>query len=167
MTPYAAFLRGVSPMNAKMADLARAFTKAGFTDVATVASSGNVVFRAKGTPAQIEKRVAEASTFLAFIRPVEELAALLARDPFARFDLPKDAKRVVTFLRARPKPAPKLPATLELATIYAVDGLEALSAYRPQPGNPVFMTLIERTFGSEVTTRTWDSVARIVKRGRF
>ncbi len=160
MTPYAAFLRGVSPMNAKMADLARAFTKAGFTEVATVASSGNVVFRAKGTPAQVEKRVASASKFLAFIRPIDELAALLARDPFARFDLPRDAKRVVTFLRERPRV--KLPATLEKATIYAIEGREALSAYRVQPGNPVFMTLIERTFGSEVTTRTWDSVARIV-----
>jgi len=30
---YAAFLRGVSPMNAKMADLKRAFEAAGFTDL--------------------------------------------------------------------------------------------------------------------------------------
>jgi hypothetical protein len=31
------------------------------------------------------------------------------------------------------------------------------------PRGPVFMTLIEKTFGKAVTTRTWDSVARIVK----
>lgn len=162
MTPYAAFLRGVSPMNAKMPDLARAFTHAGFSDVATVASSGNVVFRGKGTPAQIEKRVAQASKFLAFIRPIAELEALLARDPFARFDVPRDAKRVVTFLRERPRV--KLPVALEKATIYAIEGREALSAYVVQPGDPVFMRLIAKTFGDEVTTRTWDSLARIVKR---
>jgi uncharacterized protein (DUF1697 family) len=44
---YAAFLRAVSPMNAKMSELARAFEAAGFAEVSTVASSGNVVFSAQ------------------------------------------------------------------------------------------------------------------------
>ncbi|MBV8761467.1 MAG: DUF1697 domain-containing protein [Deltaproteobacteria bacterium] len=162
MTSYAAFLRGVSPMNANMADLVRAFTKAGFTDVATVAASGNVVFRAKGTLAQVEKRAAAASQFKPFIRTIDELDALLARDPFAAFKLPRNAKRVITFLRARPKPRPALPASLEKATIYAISGREAFTAYQVQPGNPVFMTLLARTLGDDITTRTWDSVARIV-----
>lgn len=162
MTSYAAFLRGVSPMNAKMTDLVRAFAKAGFTDVATVAASGNVVFRAKGALASIENKVAAATSFLTFVREVDELEALLARDPFAQFDLPRGAKRVVTFLHAKPRA--KLPVTLEKATIYAAHGREAFSAYVVQPGNPVFMTLIKKTFGDEVTTRTWDSLARIVKK---
>ena len=44
MPRYAAFLRGVSPMNARMADLKACFERLGFTDVKTVLSSGNVVF---------------------------------------------------------------------------------------------------------------------------
>src|SRR5687767_10518863 len=44
MQRYVAFLRGVSPMNAKMPELKRAFEKAGFADVRTVLGSGNVVF---------------------------------------------------------------------------------------------------------------------------
>jgi uncharacterized protein (DUF1697 family) len=44
MPRYVAFLRGVSPMNAKMAELKRCFEGAGYTDVKTVLSSGNVVF---------------------------------------------------------------------------------------------------------------------------
>jgi hypothetical protein len=28
------------------------------------------------------------------------------------------------------------------------------------PKGPVFMTLIEKTFGKEVTTRTWDTVKK-------
>jgi len=162
MTAYAAFLRGVSPMNAKMPELVRAFEKAGFDRVATVASSGNVVFRASGAAKAIEKRARTATKFMAFVRPIAELEALLARDPFARFDLPRAAKRVVSFLHAPPRPAPRLPVSLEEATIYTVAGREVLSAYVVQPGNPVFMTLIERTFGKDITTRTWDSVARIV-----
>jgi len=46
MRPYAAFLRGVLPTIAKNEDLRRCFEDAGFTDVKTVLTSGNVVFRA-------------------------------------------------------------------------------------------------------------------------
>ncbi len=162
MTSYAAFLRGVSPMNAKMPELVRAYEKAGFDEVATVASSGNVVFRAKGTLPVIEKRANAATKFQAFVRPIGVLEELLERDPFARFKVPAAAKRVVTFFRDRPAQIPKLPITLEAATIYAVLDHAILTAYLPQPGNPVFMTLIEKTFGKDVTTRTWDSLARIV-----
>jgi uncharacterized protein (DUF1697 family) len=44
MPRYVAFLRGVSPMNAKMPELKKCFESAGFTDVKTLLSSGNVVF---------------------------------------------------------------------------------------------------------------------------
>lgn len=44
MPRYVAFLRGVSPMNAKMADLRACIEKIGYTDVKTVLSSGNVIF---------------------------------------------------------------------------------------------------------------------------
>ncbi|MEX2154937.1 MAG: DUF1697 domain-containing protein [Gemmatimonadaceae bacterium] len=39
---YAAFLRGVSPMNAKMPELQKAFAAAGFTDVTTRLSSARM-----------------------------------------------------------------------------------------------------------------------------
>jgi uncharacterized protein (DUF1697 family) len=47
MPRYLAFLRGVSPMNAKMSELKRCFEAAGYTDVKTVLSSGNVAFDAR------------------------------------------------------------------------------------------------------------------------
>ena len=37
------------------------------------------------------------------------------------------------------------------------------SAYVPGPHGPVFMTLIEKTLGKEVTTRTWDTVKKVAK----
>ena len=48
MPRYVAFLRGVSPMNAKMPELARCFEGSGFTEVKTVLSSGNLVFNWRG-----------------------------------------------------------------------------------------------------------------------
>ena len=42
MPRFVAFLRGVGPMNARMADFKRCFEGASFTNVRTILSSGNV-----------------------------------------------------------------------------------------------------------------------------
>jgi len=44
-----------------------------------------------------------------------------------------------------------------------VKGGEVFSAYVRNPKGPVFMTLIEKTFGKETTTRTWDTVAKVAR----
>jgi len=167
---YAAFFRGVTPMNARMADLKAAFEAAGFTDVSTVLSSGNVVFTARSTSEASLQRKAEAAVharlgqpFLIIVRPIEALRALLASDPYRRFRLGPGAKRVVTFLQRKPSARVTLPAALHGARILAVTGREAFSAYLPTPKGPVFMALIEKTFGKEQTTRTWDTVARVAR----
>lgn len=170
MPRYAAFLRGVMPMNAKMPDLKRAFEAAGFTDVRTVLASGNVVFSARPATAAALERKAEDSmektlgrAFFTIVRPVDALQQLLASDPFRAFRLKPGAKRVVTFLRRPPAGKIALPVELQGARIYALRGGEAFTAYVRNPGNPVFMTLIEKTFGKEQTTRTWDTVAKIAR----
>ena len=60
MPRYAAFLRGVMPTNAKMPELKKAFESAGFTDVKTILSSGNVVFSARDASETSLQRKAEA-----------------------------------------------------------------------------------------------------------
>jgi len=170
MREYAAFLRGVTPMNAKMPELKKAFERAGFSDVRTLLSSGNVVFSAPaGGARSLERRVEAAledrfgQAFLTLVRPLDDLRALLARDPFRPFRLPREAKRVVTFLREKPRRGIALPIELHGARILRLEGREAFSAYVPGPRGPVFMTLIEKTFGTEVTTRTWDTVRKVAK----
>ena len=55
MTRYAAFLRGVNVggVTLKMADVAAAFTAAGFTDVKTVLASGNVLLTSVSSTAAV------------------------------------------------------------------------------------------------------------------
>ena len=168
MPRYAAFLRGVSPMNAKLTELKKCFEAAGFTDVKTLLSSGNVVFTAKpGAPASLERKAEAAmqkqlgKTFLTIVRPVDVLRAILAADPYASFKLRPGAKRIVTFLRGQPPKMLELPIELAGARILRVDGAEVFSAYVPGPRGPVFMTLIEKTFGKDQTTRTWDTVKKV------
>lgn len=172
MPQYAAFLRGVSPTAVRMPDLVRAFEAAGFTDVRTLLSSGNVVFTARAASnASLERRAERAMTetlgksFLPIVRPVDALRALLASDPYAPFRLPAGAKRVVTFLREPPASPGSiaLPVERDGARILALRGGEAFSAYLPTPKGPVFMTLIEQTFGKAVTTRTWETVAKAAR----
>lgn len=170
MKRYAAFLRGVSPMNATSPDLVKAFEAAGFTDVRTVLSSGNVVFGAPAAPERVLERKAEAvlekrlgRAFPTLVRPVDALRRLLASDPYVEFRLPPGAKRVVTFLREKPAARPALPIELDGARILRVKGGEVFSAYVPSPRGAVFTILIERTFGKDVTTRTWDTVEKVAR----
>jgi uncharacterized protein (DUF1697 family) len=167
---YAAFLRGVSPMNAKMPELKRCFEEAGFTDVKTLLSSGNVVFSARpATNAAIERKAEKAMKaglarpFLTIVRPVETLRAMLEADPYRRFRLPPGSKRVVTFLRDPQKSNLKLPIEFDGARILSLTDSEVFSAYVPSPRGPVFMTLIQKTFGDAVTTRTLDTVAKCAR----
>ena len=171
MARYVAFLRGVMPGKPSMAQLKAAFESAGFTNVKTVLNSGNVVFDARAASEKSLERKADASmageigrVYAAIVRPVETIETLLESDPFARFELPRDAKRVVTFLRELPKAElPRLPIVLGSAKILGVDGREAFTAYEPAPGGPIFMTLIEKTFGKNVTTRTWETLQKVVR----
>jgi uncharacterized protein (DUF1697 family) len=170
MPRYAAFLRGVMPTNCKMTDLRAAFEAAGFTAVKTVLASGNVVFDARSSsePA-IEQKVEAAMherlgrAFLTIVRPIEDLRKLLASDPYRAHRVSAEAKRIVTFLKGRPKARIKLPVELEGARILAMKGSEIFSAYLPTPKGPVFMSLLEKTFGKEQTTRTWDTIAKVAR----
>ena len=154
-------------MNAKMAELKRCFESAGFTDVKTLLSSGNVVFNARAASNAALERRAEAAmaqhldrTFLTIVRPADALRSLIEADPYAAFALPANAKRVVTFLRRPSETKLALPIEFDAAQVLTMKGSEVFSAYVPGPRGPVFMTLIEKTFGDGVTTRTWDTVRK-------
>ena len=170
MPRYVALLRGVSPANLKMQDLKRCLESVGYTKVKTVLSSGNVAFDSgSGSLAAIERRIEAALTkqlgrsFYTIVRSVKHLNDLIEADPYAAFDLPADAKRVVTFARKLPSQKSPLPVERHGAQILVAGSREAFSAYRPTPRGPVFMELIKATFGSEVTTRTWETVKKCAR----
>lgn len=167
MPRYVAFLRGVSPMNARMPELKRCFEAAGFTEVKTVLSSGNVVFDSRASKAgTLERRAQEAMqqalgrSFATMVRSVASLQAMLASEPFDGFELAPQSKCVVTFLRAANAAHPALPIERGDARVLKVQGAEVFSAYVPSDKGPVFMQLLERTFGKDITTRTLDTVRK-------
>lgn len=167
MPRYAAFLRGVMPTNAKMPELKKCFEEAGFSEVRTLLSSGNVVFDArKASEAALERRAEAAMmerlgrAFYTIVRPVSRLNEIIEADPFARFELSANAKRVITFLREPHDADLSLPIEMDGARILATEGREVFTAYLPSARGPAFMALIRKTFGENVTTRTWDTVRK-------
>ncbi len=87
MPRYVAFLRGVSPLNAHMAELKRIFEKSGFMDVKTVLSSGNVAFSTPDKSVTMLARKIEASlagwldhAFYTIVRPSTALHTLVEID---------------------------------------------------------------------------------------
>src|SRR5262249_7253630 len=85
MPTYAAFLRGVTPLNAKMSELKKCFEAAGLTDVRTVLGSGNAVFETRSAARATLERKLEAAmekdlrrVFATTVRSIDELEALLA-----------------------------------------------------------------------------------------
>jgi uncharacterized protein (DUF1697 family) len=159
-------------MNLKMPALKAALEAAGFTDVKTLLSSGNVVFAGRrATETVIERKVEAAieqyvgKKFGAIVRSIEGLRALLEADPFKAFRLPANSKRVVTFLRAAPKQQLSLPIERDGARILKLHGRELLSAYVVSDKGPVFMSIIEKACGKDITTRTWDTVQKVTNAG--
>lgn len=159
-------------MNLKMPALKAALEQAGFSDVKTLLSSGNVVFSGRrATDVAIEKKIEAAiekevgRKFGTIVRSVEELEELLEAEPYQAFRLPAGSKKVVTFLRAKPEGKLALPPALDGARIWTVRGREVLSSYVRSDKGPVFMTLIEKRFGKDVTTRTWDTVQKVARAG--
>lgn len=167
MPRYIALLRGVSPMNCKMPELKAAFESAGFSNVRTLLSSGNVVFDARSATEAALSRKAEAAmeqvlgrSFYTIIRSQQHLKDMLDDDPYPALGAPAQAKRVVSFLREAPASKATLPPPLSGAQVLGWRGCEVFSCYLPSADGPVFMRLIEQTFGKDITTRTWDTVRK-------
>jgi uncharacterized protein (DUF1697 family) len=126
-----------------------------------------VVFDARTAAEATIEQKAEAAmqaawgrSFYTIVRRVDALAELLDSDPYAAHAVPPQAKRVISFMRQPVTPKLPLPLESDGARVLTVVGREVFTAYEPSPQGPVFMTLIEKAFGKDVTTRTWETVRK-------
>lgn len=171
MPRYVAFLRGVSPSNLKMPDLKKCFEKAGFTNIVTVLSSGNVVFdSSKKSEKALERDIEQAmeknlkKVFPTIVRSQTDIVELLKLDPYKKIKIPSSTKKVMTFLKNQPEEIPNLPIKKDDVNIFLIEDRVVYSTYLPHPKGPVFMSLLQKTFGQSITTRTWDTVEKLSKK---
>lgn len=90
MTTSVAFLRAINVGGRRVAmdRLRAAFEELGFGEVSTFIASGNVVFRATGASAQLEKRIEDALgrtlgfDVATFVRPASQIRRIVGDQPF-------------------------------------------------------------------------------------
>lgn len=171
MAIWIAMLRGINVSGhkpVKMELLRASFDALGFNDVTTYVQSGNVVFQApKISGSRLAEKIAskiEADFGFAvpvLLRTPDELAAVLAQNPFAGQAGLDESKLYVTFLS---EPAPSAAGKI-------LRGLAAPAEEVAARGREIFLycpggygntkvsnTAIERTLGVQATTRNWRTV---------
>ena len=176
MARYVALLRGIGPTEPNMRNekLRSVFDRLGFGNVQTVISSGNVLFeadrqRSGALEARIEEAVQDQLGFKSAtnIRTENQLRRLEAQDPFKGMEHTPTSSLNVTFLKHRPRTNLSFPHRVANRD-YVILGLydrAIFSFTKLSPGKTTdLMTWLDRQFGKEITTRTWRTVQRILKR---
>ena len=171
--PQAAFLRGINVGGAKvvsMAALKKAFEKMGCRDVRTVLASGNVAFTPREgalSAKHIETHLAKALGFevSVMVRSQAQLLRLLKSDPFKGVRVTRETRLYVSFLGAKPRRKPRLPykAPDFPFTILKVTDGEVLSVVElsAKGGTLDAMAILEEEFGKGLTTRNWNTLAKL------
>lgn len=176
MTRFVAFLRGIGPSNPNMRNdrLREACEALGLRNVATVASSGNLIFDADtADPAALEatleaawpERLGFQSTSI--VRTCEELASLRDLAPFADREHSKASYLLITFAKDRVEPTFPMPHQPDSAALTVVGGTgrELFTATDTTTARtPDTMKWLEREFGKATTSRTFPAVLRILDR---
>jgi uncharacterized protein (DUF1697 family) len=176
MTKYVALIRGIGPSNPNMRNekLCSVFEGLGFRNVRAVISSGNVLFESPSKnierlEAMIEKALPARLGFTAttIVRSRESLQALVDRNPFKRLKHTPKSQLNVTFLKFPPRTKLKFPhqpenKTYKLLSFY--DGAICSVIDLTGAKTPDLMGFLEKQFSKQITTRTWKTIARILKK---
>lgn len=174
MTTYVALLRGIGPTNPNMhpVKLKKAFEEMGFKNVRTVISSGNVVFETASRDAtkletKIEKALPKLLGFTSttFVRSKEELEKLVKDDPAKGIIHGQKNYVLVTFLKqhsGKVRSMSRKGAGYEIVGKYERE-LCILSDLT-NTKTPDIMRWLEKELSKDITSRTWKTVLRILKK---
>jgi uncharacterized protein (DUF1697 family) len=180
MVRYVALLRGIAPSGRNMTNdkLRGVCKRLGLEAVTSVLASGNILFRSAETdvPA-LEQRNEDALAAdlgvrsRVVVRSLPELRALVDSDPFDGLTHGPATYLTVTFVQdARAVSAADVappPPTPPLVTMVRYDpaarAVLAVSDNRGPAGASPLMLSLERVYGTDVTTRSWLTVLRVVR----
>lgn len=146
----------------------------GFDNVSTVISSGNVIFDSRRTDPRaletsLEKAWSEQLGFnsVTIVRTREDLVETVSRRPFGDVEHGSSTYLLATFTQ-RPLEIPfNLPyrPPKQLFQVVAAFEREVFTVTDTSgPGTPNVMPWLEREFGRSITSRTWLTVHRVLRR---
>lgn len=173
---WVAFLRGINVGGHKpvrMDDLRTAFEEMGFQDIKTILASGNVLFESPDEAnAALRTKIEETLKRTAgyeigvLLRTTEELLHLVDLRPFVGVEVTPQTRLYVTFLPEGAHRGAEVPYHLPVKdfqitrlTEGEVCSVVTLSAER---GTVDLMGVLEKEFGRNVTTRSWNTISKIL-----
>lgn len=176
MIRYVALLRGIGPSNPNMRNdkLRGVFDSLGFENVQSVISSGNVVFdssesNAEKLESRIEKALPQELGFhsTTIIRTQSELQRIVNARPFSSTPDVPASRLNVTFLKENQANMPNVPYKHQdnAYRVFRIDGKSlGVVVNTTLAKTPDVMGWLEKEFSKDITTRTWKTVGRILKR---
>ncbi len=173
---YAAFLRGINVGGntlIKMEDLRKAFESYGYRDVKTLLASGNVLFEVpRENTSVLSQKIAMklqesfGHEILVMVCSIADLRELEARQPFKGIEVAPKTRLFVTFISEKIK-------NRDISSRSVHEGFQILSVSdgtvcsvlyeQPGIGAAELMSVIEKEFGKKVTTRSWNTITRLLK----
>ncbi|HLD93419.1 MAG TPA: DUF1697 domain-containing protein [Anaerolineales bacterium] len=172
MAKYVALLRGINlgKRQIKMAELKKVFETQGYQDVRTLLASGNVIFTAKETKAtKLRSKIGVAIKkqfgfgVPVILRSEKEVQALIKSDPFKGVKAAPQTRFYITFLSELPRSKLKTPYNSmggEYLMLAITKG-HVVSVLGPKVKSPDVMDFLGEEFGSNITTRNWNTVKKI------
>jgi len=175
MRKYVAFLRGINigrHHKVPMAELKSEFGKMGFKNISTILNSGNVLFEANEIVSEDEISNQLESVFgfsiPTLIREFESLVKIYNGHPFENADVTKDIRLYVSFLKNEVNTQFTLPWKSEdgsFQILKEVDKSVLSLLDLTKSSTPKAMEALEKHYGKDITTRNWNTIERIIKKG--
>jgi uncharacterized protein (DUF1697 family) len=174
MTKYIAFLRGINSggnQTVRMEVLRKTFEDLGFENVRTILASGNVLFETNTSDEKVLEQEIEnvLPGIIGFeskviIRTMGDIQHLDSLHPFDGFISNLNNKFYVTFLQRTTETKLTFPVTGKGYTIVglfddAVCSVVDLSSAK----TPDLMQVLDKEFGKGNTTRSWNTIERLLK----
>ena len=174
---YIAFLRGINVgghHKVPMAELRREMEKMNFDNVTTILNSGNIVFTAKASEIETMQITISENLRKAFgfniptiIRKSEMIIDLIDKNPFKDIIITNDIRMSVSFLSKNIKTDLHMPWTSD-DNSYSIIGKMDNNIFSVLDlsinHTPKAMEILERYFGTNITTRNWNTIKRITKK---
>jgi uncharacterized protein (DUF1697 family) len=174
----AAFLRGIGPGDPRKSNesLRRVFEQLGFDNVRSFISSGNILFEfPEADTDQLEQMIEKGfrdqlgMEVPAFVRTRKEIEAFVARKPFGALEHKKQTYLTVTLLRTGNRKQGRAVTGKQgddvRVACYDV-AFRAVCAVTNTTASttPDFMIWLERELGKDITTRTQNTLERVLRK---
>ena len=168
--PLVVFLKGVNVGGHRTFRPSQLAKKLARYDLINIGAAGTFVVGRPITETKLRRELRACLPFdtETMICPGDEILRLVADAPFAGEPSGSDIVRFVSVLATGPRVLPALPLSLPageewLVRIVAVRGRFALGLYRRALRTISFLGKVEKSLGGSITTRNWNTFAKIVE----